>query len=48
MDVNATLKASAAATAGASGSRLVFGRALIAVQLTLSLVLIVGAGLPDS
>ncbi len=45
MDVNATLKASAAATAGAGGSRLVFGRALIAVQLTLSLVLIVGAGL---
>ena len=44
-DVNASLKASAAAAAGASGSRLLFGRALIALQLTLSLVLIVGAGL---
>jgi len=44
-DVNASLKASAAATAGASGSRLLFRRALIALQLTLSLVLIVGAGL---
>jgi predicted permease len=44
-DVNASLKASAAATAGASGSRLLFRRALIALQLTLSLVLIVGTGL---
>jgi predicted permease len=45
IDVNASLKASAATTAGARGGHRTFGSALIAMQLALSLVLIVGAGL---
>jgi predicted permease len=45
MDVNAMLKASAAALGGSGKTRRRFARALIATQLALSLVLIVGAGL---
>jgi predicted permease len=45
MDVSAALKASAPSVAGTRGGRQGLGRALIAMQLALSLVLIVGAGL---
>ncbi len=45
MDVNASLKASGSTAAGAARGHAGFGRALIAAQLALSLVLIVGAGL---
>jgi predicted permease len=45
MDVNAMLKASSTAAGGSGRVRRGFARALIATQLALSLVLIVGAGL---